>query len=150
MIKGQQIRLPVDSTSTSSQQLSQNVCNCRTKSVQILTPSQEKDESELWQSSDNKDNKNNKNNVNQSFSTKYCAKCDKLLVGTDFQFNNSKDDNYCIDCDLENNTCFGHNSQYHQQNVITSNATDNLSLYSIHMAKDFRSLLNYCFCLNFQ
>jgi len=143
---GQQIKLAVDSTS--SQPLSTNACNCRTKSVQILTPSQEKDESDLWLSSENQ-----QLNKDKSFGTKYCAKCDKILIGTDSQYNNTRDQNnystnYCSDCDLDynesnlNSSC-GHNSRYHQQSVINNTTTDNLSLYSIHMEKDFRYLSKY-------
>lgn len=128
---GQQLKLE----STASQQLLTNDCNCRTKSVQILTPSQEKDESELWQTTDNQyfDKEN-------SFNTKYCAKCDKLVIGPHFQYDVRND--YCCDC-LDNNdinfdTSYQNNSQYRQQ----TNGSDNLSLYSIHMEKDFRYLFD--------
>ncbi|CAG2113701.1 unnamed protein product, partial [Medioppia subpectinata] len=118
---GQQITLPFDSNDSTQQKLLNNTCNCRTKSVQILTPSQEKDEQDLWPNADTDAKRlSGDHNESRDFYTKYCAKCDKILTNIGFDYNNkhnmnkTSDENkclsnkcyYCSDCDIyDNNTC---------------------------------------------
>ena len=168
--EGQQIRLPFESdtdSNTTKEKLLKS-CDCRTKSVQILTPSQEKDEQQLWPSSDARNRTATDLDLNESFDnnkhrfcSKYCAKCDKLLTNLGFDYTNTCDkseqafneDNqrsaqyyYCDTCDndgyLSAGQTGGHNCshqyQCHQRKQSIVNNSDNLSLYSLHMEKDFR------------
>lgn len=113
---GQQIKLSHELSSN------KNACDCKTKSVQILTPSQEKDESELWK-------------CDESEKSLKCAKCQKSL----------EEGVNCCECNADitwtddaDPATVGHLFSNHCRLLQNANNSDNLSIYSVHMEKDFR------------